>query len=64
MFENHYLYKVTQTLFNKGKEEMVNVSCTVIIRCEASKISVKAIIYASMHGVSREHGVSGKRDVR
>ena len=40
MLENHYLYKVKQNLFNKGKEEIVNVSCTVVIRCDASKISL------------------------
>ena len=38
MLENHYLYKVKQTLFNKGKEETFDISCTVIIRCEAGKI--------------------------
>ena len=36
--ENHYLYKVKQTLFNKGKEETVDISCIVAIRCDAGKI--------------------------
>ena len=37
-FENHYLYKVMQTQFNKGSEETINISCTVKILCEAGKI--------------------------
>ena len=38
MLENHYLYKVEQSHFNKGNEENINISCVVVIRCEAGKI--------------------------
>ena len=48
MFENYYDYKVKQTLFNKGKEEIVDISCTVIIRCEAGKSFRVLIIILSL----------------
>ena len=42
--ENHYRYKVMQSHFNSGDKESIDVSCKVVIRCEAGKMTKNAFI--------------------
>ena len=39
-FENHYKYKAKQSHFDKENEETIEISCDLLVKCEAGELIV------------------------
>ena len=41
IFENHYKYKAKQSHFDKENEETIEISCDVLVICDAGELIVR-----------------------